>query len=160
MTPAQCKSAFQDNLTESIHHALDLKTILDDERAALEQKDTTALNDVAISKKLCVTKLDDLDSNRRKIGKECGFPENIESPSELIRWCDDQGEVETSWSQFLEVAETCSNLNAENGAIIRVRQGQVNNALLILRDGTTDVNTYGPTGQNGGELKTRSLAEA
>lgn len=160
MTPAQCKSAIQQNLTESIRHALDLKQILDDERAALERKNTSALNDVAISKKQCVTKLDDLDRERRKIGAECGFAEKAESPSELISWCDQQGEIATSWSQFIGIAESCSNLNAENGAIIRVRQGQVNNALQILRDGSTDVNTYGPTGCNGGELRTRSLAEA
>lgn len=160
MTPAQCNSAIQQNLDESIDLALDLKQILDDERAALEQKDTSALDDVASSKKLCVTRLDDLDSNRRKIGKQCGFADNPENPSELISWCDQQGEVAASWSKFIQIAESCSNLNAENGAIIHVRQGQVNNALQILRDGTTDVNTYGPTGRNGGELKARSLAEA
>lgn len=160
MTPAECKNVFQENIAESIHCALDLKNILDDERAALEQKDTTALNDAAISKKICVNKLDELDRNRGKIGKECGFPGNAESTPELIEWCDDQQEIKTSWSQFLDIAETCSSLNAGNGAVIRVRQAQVNNALGILRDGTNDVNTYGPTGQNGGEAKTRSLAEA
>lgn len=160
MTPAECKHAFQENIAESIHYALDLKNILDNERTALEHKDTSALNDAAISKKICVNKLDELDRNRGEIGKECGFPGNAESTSELIEWCDTRHEITTSWSQFLDIAETCSDLNAGNGAVIRVRQAQVNNALGILREGTTDVNTYGPTGQNGGELKTRSLAEA
>ncbi len=160
MTAAQCKSALQQNLTESIHQALNLKQILEDERTALELQDTTALDDAAISKRHSVGKLDDLDRNRRKIAVECGVVESAESPSELISWCDQQDEIATLWSQFMGIAETCRNLNAENGAIIRVRQGQVNNALQILRDGTTDVNTYGPTGRNGGELKTRSLAEA
>jgi len=160
MTPEQCKTAIQENLAESMHHALDLKNILDHERTALEQKDTTKLNDVAIGKKQCVSMLNDLDRNRLTIGKKCGFSESAKSTPELIAWCDDQGQVMTSWSQFLDIAETCSNLNAQNGAIIRVRQAQVNNVLGILRDGTTDVNTYGPTGQNGGELKARSLAEA
>ncbi|MGI9205833.1 MAG: flagella synthesis protein FlgN [Woeseiaceae bacterium] len=160
MTPTQCKIAFEQNLTESIHHALDLNSVLDNERMALEQKNTTALNDVAVSKKLCVTKLEELDKIRRKIGKECGFSEDDEGPAKLISWCDQHDEIATLWSKFLGIAESCSNVNAANGAIIRVRQGQVNNALLILRDGTADVNTYGPTGRNGGELKTRSLAEA
>lgn len=160
MTPAQCQSEFQQNLNVSIHHALDLQQLLNDERAALEQKDTAALEEVAIGKKTCVTKLDDLDRKRRKIGAACGFADIAESPSELIDWCDQHGEIATSWSKFIGIAESCSNLNAENGAIIRVRQGQVNSALQVLRDGTTDVNTYGPTGRNGGDVKTRSLAEA
>jgi flagella synthesis protein FlgN len=160
MAPAECRNTFQENVTESIHYALELKDILDHERSALEQKDTTALNEAAISKQVCVNKLDDLDKDRGRIATECGFPGNGESTPELIEWCDDQHEIAASWSRFLDIAETCSNLNAGNGAVIRVRQAQVNNALGILRDGTTDVNTYGPTGQNGGELKTRSLAEA
>ena len=160
MTPNECKTVLEDNLSESVHFALDLKHVLDEERDALERRDTISLTDTAVRKELCVNKLDALNSKRKQICKACGFDDSVDSVPRLVEWCDDQKHILASWQKFLDVAESCSLKNSGNGAIIRVRQTQVKDAIGLLRNGTTESNTYGPTGQDDNGPTVRSLAEA
>lgn len=160
MTPEQCKTALLGNLDESISHAIALKEILDAERQALEHNDTMSLSDAAVRKRHCIGRLEELDAGRAEISKACGFEPAPDAVAQLAAWCGDGKAVSTSWENFLDVAKQCSVLNSGNGAIIRVRQTQVRDAISLLRDGTTDGSTYGPSGRNSGELGTRSLAEA
>ncbi len=160
MTPTECKSVLEDNLSESVHFALDLQHVLDEERDALERRDTDSLTDTAVRKQKCVNKLDELDGKRKVICRTCGFDDSIDGVPQLVEWCDDQKTVLASWEQFLDVAETCSLKNSGNGAIIRVRQAQIKDAIGLLRNGTKKSNTYGPHGQDDDGPNARSLAEA
>lgn len=160
MTPEECKVALEANLDASMSRALDLKSILDQEREALERNDTMSLRDTAVRKQLCVNELGELDADRTELSKACGFGSTPNAVPQLAGWCDDGDAITASWAEFLDVARECSDMNSGNGAVIRVRQSQIQNAISVLRNGTTDTNTYGPTGQNSGKLGTRSLAEA
>ncbi len=165
MTPAECKIALQDNLNDSLHPALRLQQLLAEERQALKQGDAESLHEIATHKQACVNKLSALDIAREEICRNSEFVDNSESIADLIKWCDDalsdaSQDMSQTWLQFLEIAAACSGMNAANGAIIRVRQTQINAALSLLRDGTIDVKTYGPTGHNISDLGSRSLAEA
>jgi len=160
MTPTECKTVLEDNLSESIHFATDLRHVLDEEREALQRRDTVALTDTAARKQSYVIKLDELDGKRKEFCRACGFEDSIDSVPQMVEWCDDQAEVRASWEQFLNVAETCSLKNSSNGAIIRVRQAQIKDAIGLLRNGTKESNTYGPKGQDDDGPQARSLAEA
>jgi len=160
MTPSECKTILEDNLSESVHFALDLQHVLDEERTALEQRHTMSLTETAMRKQLCVSKLDELDRKRRQICKACGFEDAVEGVPQLVNWCDDNEIIEASWRHFLEVAENCSLKNSSNGAVIRVRQSQIKDAIGLLRNGSKESITYGPKGENDDGPKVRSLAEA
>ena len=160
MTPAECKAALEENLGKSMTSVLDLQEILSEERQALRCNDTMSLNDGAARKRMCVVRLDELDAERTELSKACGFGDTPNAVPQLAGWCDDGESVLKTWTAFLDVARQCSDMNTTNGAIIRVRQSQVQSAICLLRSGTEDGNTYGPTGQNSKELGTRSLAQA
>jgi flagellar biosynthesis/type III secretory pathway chaperone len=160
MTPQQCKAALLGNLDESMSHALALKEILDAERHALEHNDTMSLSDAAVRKRHCIGRLEELDAGRADISSACGFQPLPNAVNELAAWCEDHDVIAASWGAFLDVVRQCSDLNSGNGAIIRLRQSQVRDMLSLLRAGTAADRTYGPTGENEGDLGTRSLAEA
>lgn len=160
MTPAECKNALEGNLAESIQSAIDLDALLDQERQALERQDTTELNDVAMQKRLNVIRLDELDKIRKELCVKCGVDDSIDSVHKLLDGCDENGAILSSWERFLDALDGCSDKNSSNGAIIRVRQTQVNDAIGLLRNGTTDTPTYGPKGYSTDRNNARALAEA
>lgn len=156
----ECNEALRENIYESIQNALELRDLLNEERDALERKDTMSLSDTAVRKRLCVNNLEDLDKARSELSKSCGFGINPSEITKLAAHCDDTGLLTQSWSHFIEVAHECSDMNSGNGAIIRVRQKQIKGAINLLRDGSSESDTYGANGQSNEDSRTRSLAEA
>ncbi len=159
MTPDECRTALRGNLDQSLDLVTKLYECLMTERHALEQRDTVALETAALQKRELVERLDDLDRARNVIGKDCGFSPSAQLLGELSHWCQD-GSLPERWQEFLHIAETCSDLNNCIGAIIRVRQLQVQDALGLLRGQVENSSTYGPTGQDGRNLGSRALAQA
>lgn len=160
MTPDECNDALRENIDESVQCALELRDLLTDERTALERQDTMSLSDTAVQKSRCVNSLEQLDRARLELSKTCGFGISPNEIAKLTESCDESGLLPRTWSQFLEVAHECDAMNSGNGAIIRVRQKQINSALNLLRDGTAESDTYGPSGHSSEDSRTRSLAEA
>ena len=160
MNPSACKASLEKNLADSMSEALDLKHILGEERDALERNDTMSLGDTAIRKQLCVNKLEQLDTDRAELSKACGFGSTPNAVPQLASWCDEGDSISSTWTGFLDVAQQCSELNSGNGAIIRVRQSHIQGAINLIRGGSQDVATYGPTGLDSKELGKRSLVEA
>lgn len=160
MTHDECNDALRQNLSESIRHVSELRDLLKTERDALESKDAAALADTADRKQQFVNELDLLDRARIALSKSLGFGINPEEIAKLAAHCDTNSELAQSWQRFLALAEECSGMNSGNGAIIRVRQQQIQGAIHLLRDGTTETDTYGPNGQSNEDSRTRPLAEA
>jgi len=160
MTYDECNEALSENIDESIQNALELRRLLEEEREALERKDTMSLSDTAVQKRQCCNKLDELDKARSDISKSRGFGVNPGEIAKLAARCDDSTLLTQSWNRFLQVARECSDMNSGNGAIIRVRQKQINGAINLLRAGSTDTDTYGPNGESHEDSRTRSLAQA
>lgn len=160
MTRDECNEALRENLSESIDHAIDLRTLLTEEREALERKDTMSLTDTAARKQLCINKLEELEKSRAEMSEACGFGKK---PNDIARLAGNYGPddlLTQSWDRFLDIARECSEVNSGNGAIIRVRQDQIKSAISLLRDGSTDAGTYGPDGRDGEDHRSRPLAEA
>lgn len=156
----ECNEALRQNIDESIQNALELRRLLEAERAALESKDTMSLSDTAVQKQLCVNALDELDKARSAISKSRDFGVNPGEIAKLIASCDDSDLLTQSWDRFLRIARECSDMNSGNGAIIRVRQQQIKGAISLFRDGSGETETYGPNGQSHEDSRTRPLAQA
>lgn len=159
ITANECYSRVGKILSESLHHALALREILQEERAALETTDTTSLNTTCVKKQMCVNSLEALEAERVEIFIACGFASDTDDMKSLAMWCDDDSLLLSSWEHLLEVISTCNQLNSTNGAIIHVRQEQIRNSLSLLRNGTAQEATYGPRGENASSLGARSIAE-
>jgi flagellar biosynthesis/type III secretory pathway chaperone len=160
MSPRECRAALEINLDESLNDVLELRRILNEERTALERKDSISLHDLADRKGTCIGKMEGLEARRASISKSCGFGTGPAAMTGLTAWCDDSGAIDRSWMEFMDVTRSCSDLNAANGAIIHVRRSQIDDALAILRGGMANGDTYGPAGERAGVLENRALAEA
>lgn len=156
----ECNEALRQNIDECIQNALELRRLLDEERDALERKDTLSLSDTAEQKQLCVTRLDELDKARSEISKSCGFGIAPGDIATLAANCDDSDLLTQAWDRFLQIAHECSDMNSGNGAIIRVRQQQIKGVISLLRDGRAETDTYGPNGQSHEDSRTRPLGQA
>lgn len=158
-TDSEC-AELEDCLAQCIGQAQKLSQILADERSALKLSDTVSLTDNAAKKRLCVIKLEELESLRKTIDKENRLEIAGDEPSDLRHQSQEYSHLHNSWARFIEIIGQCNTLNAGNGAVIRTRQVQVQAAINLLRSGTITPDTYDLQGQNAKSLGARSLAEA
>ena len=160
IAPADARLQILDALGESVYQALGLKEALQEERKALEAEDADALLSIVDTKNACAERLQALDTRRSALCEEWGFAPGPHQMTELIEWCDDQQLVSSRWEQLMVIAAEGSALNMTNGAIIRVRQQQIESSLSVLRGVTPGSDTYGRNGEEHGDFSQRSLAEA
>ncbi|HWM28040.1 MAG TPA: flagellar protein FlgN [Woeseiaceae bacterium] len=124
-------------MDESLEGANELLQILQDERQALENRDAEALGVAAEGKRKCVGRLEALETKRRTAA------ESLQPAAER-------------WQCFLSVISRCNELNATNGAIIRLRRQQIAAAVKLIGGGAAE--TYGPTGTESPSRAGRALA--
>lgn len=145
---------------DSLGCAGDLKSILADERTALEQQDEASLASNAALKDQVVQTLASLERSRGDISRDAGFGTSPESMDALIGWCDEKSMLATRWQEFTALLKQCNTMNSTNGAIILARRQQAQAALALLRGCETDINTYGYPGARHTAIGGRELAEA
>ena len=137
-----------------------LKSALTEEREALVGRDPERLDVAVNSKQSLVRDLDGLERSRVAICSDAGFGEDSVDMVKLIAWCDADTTLGQGWNQLLELGADCDRLNLANGAIIRLRQQQISDGLLVLRGTALETNTYGPTGATDTTPGGRTLTEA
>ena len=123
--PTEARISLARIMDESLEGANELLGILQDERQALENRDTEALGVAAERKQKCVGRLEALDTKRRTAA------ESLQPVAE-------------GWQRFLSVISRCNELNATNGAIIRLRRQRIAAAVRLIGGGAAE--TYGPSG--------------
>ena len=160
ISPDEARARIVDVIGDSVYQALGLKEALEDERRALEAQDIDALNAIVDSKTSCVKQLQRLDHERAELCRQWGFADGPHQMTALIEWCDQDQLISSRWEQLMVIAAEGSALNMTNGAIIRLRQQQIDASLSVLRGGTPGADTYGPHGGDGSDHNSRSLAEA
>ncbi len=144
-------------LEDSVREAIGLKETLVEERSALTGQDLDALELAATSKGIKVDRLKSLEAERGAILERAGFAPG--QMSDLAAWCGDDADITSRWDHLVALASECSSLNLTNGSIIRGRQGQLGQRLMILRGTTQGPGTYGIDGNESGG-SARPLAEA
>ena len=147
-------------LGECVYQALGLKESLQDERSALESRDSDALDAALAVKGGCVQRLQDLDRRRSELCRDCGFPAGPEQMDRMLDWCDGDSRIADRWRHLMDVVADCNTLNLTNGAIIRVRQGMIDGNLAVLRGTDAANDTYEREGARNAAASQRTLAQA
>ena len=144
-------------LEQAAHSAAALKQALADERAALSGRDQDSLAQAVAVKQAEVQNLDRLEQRRISA---CRAVDESADMAQVLAWCDAGPDLADHWSRLLELGTECDSLNLGNGAIIRLRQQQVAEGLMILRGAPAETTTYGPTGTTACAPGGRALTEA
>jgi flagella synthesis protein FlgN len=112
-------------------HEVDaLHATLIDERMALDQADTHALDTVSRVKGKQLDRIEKLDVERRHLGDAAGV-DTLNDPR---------------WTHTIERLVECRKLNEVNGRIVGQRIGHVRQALALLAGDSPGGSTYGPNG--------------
>lgn len=157
VSPQTVREDLADILGQATQSAAALQQALGNEREALSGRDPDRLAQAVAAKQMQVQALERLE--RRRIGV-CQSVDASADMAEVLSWCNAGPEVAGDWNRLLELSADCDALNLGNGAAIRLRQQQVADGLLVLRGGTEQTPTYGPTGTPAGMTGGRTLTEA
>jgi flagella synthesis protein FlgN len=160
MTQDEARARIVDIIGDSVYQALGMKEALQDERKALEAQDMDALNVIVDSKTRCVEELQRLDRERVALCEQWGFEDGPHQMTAVIEWCDEDQLISSRWEQLMVIAAEGSALNMTNGAIIRLRQQQIDANLSVLRGATPGSDTYNRSGGDSSDHQSRSLAQA
>lgn len=115
---------------ELAHEVDALHATLIDERMALDQADTHALDTVSRVKGKQLDRIEKLDTERRHLGDAAG----IDTLNDA------------RWTHTIERLVECRKLNEVNGRIVGQRIGHVRQALALLAGDSPGGSTYGPNG--------------
>lgn len=132
-------------LSDGLGYVGALKTVLIEEREALEHRDAALLESTAQSKQTLTKNLAMFDF----------FRADIESYAR-----EQDGAILEAWNQFASIARDCYKLNKTNGAIIRARYDQVATGLSLLQGRDKNSDTYTPSGSTISASGRRALTEA
>ena len=144
-------------LDEGIRAATAFAEALRAELEALEREDPDALLAAAEAKRAQLAELEALERRRQQLLADAGRVDDKDGMQALIEAVDADGALARKWRRYLKLADECQRANLTNGAIIRLRQGQVTSALAVLAGAESQ--TYGPGGAER-PAASRQLAEA
>jgi flagella synthesis protein FlgN len=117
---------------------------LDEERAALDANDSSALDQAGAHKQAIVLQLEQLDAERQQLNRETPASATTLAPL---------------WTQIVQSLQRCQQLNRRNGSAVNQRLNQVRQALLVLTGHPGESGVYGPTGGLHASLRSQVLAE-
>lgn len=159
-SPADWRTRLAEIITAGIQAGDRLQKTLQEERRALERQDSGALGAATADKQRSVNELEALEEERRGVCMACGTDPGPEHMPTLIAECGADDSIVRGWHELLSLAAHCRELNAINGAVIRLRRRQFASALCIVRGNPAElIETYGPTGGDLTPRTSRSLAE-
>lgn len=114
-----------------------------DERMALDQADTSALEIVGRAKGQLLDRIEKLDVERRQLSQASGI----------------DSLADARWSATTDLLVECRRLNEVNGRIVHQRMGHVRQALALLAGDAPGGSTYGPQGTTKVRLRSAMLAQ-
>ena len=114
-----------------------------DERMALDQADTSALEIVGRAKGKLIDHIEKLDVERRQLSNASGI-DSLADPR---------------WSMTMDLLVECRRLNEINGRIVAQRMSHVRQALALLAGDAPGGSTYGPQGTTKVRLRSATLAQ-
>ncbi len=155
MTSEDCLSQLSQLLQEHLAALSNLRDALGRERTALEQGDFEALHGAATDKQTAAENLERLEIERRDLVRLQGFDQ--EDMAGLIARCDASGQLASHWAELRQQATQCRSMNEANGIIVNVRSRQLRTAIEMLRGGTGEAHSYGPSGETTPTNPTRAI---
>ncbi|HEY4293942.1 flagellar protein FlgN [Luteibacter sp.] len=120
-----------------------LHASLIDERMALDQSDTKALETAGRAKGDLLDRIEKLEVERRQLSEAAGI-DSLADPR---------------WALTIERLRECRNLNEVNGRIVGQRMSHIRQALAVLSGEAPGGSTYGPNGVAKVKLRSATLAQ-
>jgi flagellar biosynthesis/type III secretory pathway chaperone len=77
-----------------------------------------------------------------------GMRDSIAGVAELLRWCDENGTLASTYQQCTDLSTRCRDQNDRNGALVTARLNHVSNMLGMLNVGGREGRTYGANATN------------
>lgn len=146
MTPTQ---QLRSTLQAELQLAQQLATILETERGALTQADSTELAQCVRAKQPLIKQLEQLGRQRDLILKTAGFPAGKQGMQAfVINQTDAEAMALNQMLGQLKIqAARCREHNQINGGIVNVNRQYLQRAISILRGRDPEVSSYGPGGE-------------
>lgn len=122
-----------------------LVQVLEAERGALDDGDSTALDQAGAHKQAILLQLEQLDAERRQLARE------VPSTNSAL---------EPAWAVIVQSLRLCQQLNQRNGKAVNQRLNLVRQALAVLTGHTGEGGLYSRTGELHASLRSHALAAA
>jgi flagella synthesis protein FlgN len=128
---------------ELAHEVDALHASLVEERMALDQSDSAALETAGRAKASLLDRIEQLDVERRQLSEAAGV-DSLADPR---------------WAPTFDRLRECRSINEVNGRIVGQRIGHVRQALALLSGEGPGGSTYGPNGVAKVKLRSATLAQ-
>lgn len=138
---------FNELLIRAVHEAGLLENALEQETAALSERQVDALNEAVANKLQIAQSLEQLTREQNQLLSDAGFDLNAEGLQAYLHVWDPQGLVRPQWQQLQVIMERCRQLNQVNGGAVALQQRQVQQAIHALRGADNSTELYDPCGR-------------
>lgn len=141
-----------------------LLAALEAETAALGGRDADALARATADKSRALETLESLERGRREFCSRFGAgPTQADLDAWLAAYADGSPQAAAlgqRWRSLNELLRSCRKTNQANGLVVASLQRRVQQALNLLRSGSTEPPVYGPTGSSLSTPSARAIARA
>ncbi|HZY33421.1 MAG TPA: flagellar protein FlgN [Rhodanobacter sp.] len=120
-----------------------LAQVLEAERAALDTRDSDALDQAGTRKQAIMLQLEQLDAERQQLADE---QPAVAAASTSV------------WSKVVQKLQYCHLLNQRNGSVVSQRLSQTRRALAVLTGHAGESELYGRSGELHASLRSQVLA--
>jgi flagella synthesis protein FlgN len=141
-----------------------LLKVLQSETSALGRRDADALALAAADKTLALEVLEDIERRRRDL---CGRLGVGPGSAGMTAWLSAPGQaapgapgVVDRWQALQRLLRDCQKANRANGMAVATLQRRVQQAMNLIRTGSTEPAVYGPTGSAAAGVAPRAIARA
>ncbi len=146
MDSAHPLAALERLLQRQIELGERLLQCLDQERAALTEADTSAIEQSIGDKIDCLQVLERLEGQRQDLLLALGFtPDHNGMTACLARW-DRDDRLVGHWQALLQNLGRCQEANRRNGALVHALRQQAESALAVLRGADPAAGAYDASG--------------
>lgn len=160
--PGDCQRELADLLSEEEICLTRLGESLEQERTALEARQSEALEQAVMKKQQMLEQTARLHQRRAALLQQYGFSNDEAGLQSCVAQCNPNlsRELEPLWQDLRARMEQCRDQNLVNGQILELNMRCIRQTLSILRDGSQPLELYGPEGTTSGQEPSTSLARA
>lgn len=147
MRPALSPPEHLDSLLhQAVREACALESALEQESAALAERDVDALNLAVAEKHQRVQSLERITREQSALLGAAGFAADGPGMEACLREWDPEGLARPAWNRLQDVMTRCRRLNQINGGVVETHRRQTEQAIHILRGEDPRTELYDPSG--------------
>ena len=158
--PHQFRSALANLLSAQQGLLTTLDARIQDEREALNNRQSEALFKLANEKQTLMADLEKYLQQSKTVVEHLKTQMPEATTRQIFDWCDPSGALDQLRLEVMTLTDACLSKNQHNGIQVRRQAHQVHRALTTLRGEDTHMTGYGAKGENFLGHTARSLGKA